>query len=516
MSHLFSLDHLTDLDSFGHALRGVAYRFRPVRPAEIADLFVRAQRAGLSVALRGAGRSYGDAALNAGQVVLDLQRLNRILEWDPDTGLICVEPGVTFQQLWQYTLEDGWWPPVVPGTMSPTLGGALAMNIHGKNNWHAGTLGEHVRSFTALLPTGASVTCAPDQNPDLFYSLIGGAGLLGVFTSITLQLKRLYSGDVRVRAWATPDLRTMLNDLDWFKADHDYIVGWVDGAHPAGRGQIHAADYLAAGEDPHPARTLALDYQTLPDTFFGVLPKSMLWRFMQFLMNNPGVALTNAAKYLLSATLENRAQYRQSLAAFNFLLDYVPNWERAYGAGGLIQHQTFLPLATAADAYSEMLRLAQRRGLPPYLGVTKRHRPDKFLLTHAVDGYSFALDFKVTGGRGRAGNRPALQALADELNAIALAAGGRFYFAKDSTLTPDVAARYLGEATLRRFQALKQRCDPAEVLQSNLYRRILRPAWERAAAGETRADETRTGETRHVASHPASHPASQQRPSEQV
>ncbi|MBL8056556.1 MAG: FAD-binding oxidoreductase, partial [Anaerolineales bacterium] len=402
MPDLIPLDHLTELDSFGHAVRGLAYRFRPARADEIAALFQRAQRAGLSVALRGSGRSYGDAALNAGQVVLDLRRMNRILDWNPDSGLIRVEPGVTFQQLWQFTLEDGWWPPVVPGTMFPTLGGALAMNIHGKNNWQAGTLGEHVRAFTALLPTGENVVCAPDQNPDLFYSLIGGAGLLGVFTSITLQLKRLYSGDVRVHAWATPDLRTMLNDLDWFKADHDYIVGWVDGAHPAGRGQIHAADYLAAGEDAHPARSLTLDYQTLPDSFFGVLPKASLWFFMQFLMNNPGVAVTNFAKYLLSATLENRQQYRQSLAAFNFLLDYVPNWERAYGAGGLIQYQTFLPLATAADAYREMLRQAQRRGRPAYLGVTKRHRPDNFLLTHAVDGYSLALDFKVPAGRGAA------------------------------------------------------------------------------------------------------------------
>lgn len=477
MPDLIPLDHLTELDSFGHAVRGLAYRFRPARADEIAALFQRAQRAGLSVALRGSGRSYGDAALNAGQVVLDLRRMNRILDWNPDSGLIRVEPGVTFQQLWQFTLEDGWWPPVVPGTMFPTLGGALAMNIHGKNNWQAGTLGEHVRAFTALLPTGENVVCAPDQNPDLFYSLIGGAGLLGVFTSITLQLKRLYSGDVRVHAWATPDLRTMLNDLDWFKADHDYIVGWVDGAHPAGRGQIHAADYLAAGEDAHPARSLTLDYQTLPDSFFGVLPKASLWFFMQFLMNNPGVAVTNFAKYLLSATLENRQQYRQSLAAFNFLLDYVPNWERAYGAGGLIQYQTFLPLATAADAYREMLRQAQRRGRPAYLGVTKRHRPDNFLLTHAVDGYSLALDFKVPAGRGAA-----LQGLADDLNQIALAAGGRFYLAKDSTLTPDAAARYLGEAALRQFQALKQRCDPAELLQSDLYRRVLRPLLQPALA----------------------------------
>jgi len=84
----------------------------------------------------------------------------------------------------------------------------------------------------------------------------------------------------------------------------------------------------------------------------------------------------------------------------------------------------------------------------------------------------------VTGGQERAGNRPRLQALANDLNQIVLDAGGRFYFAKDSTLTPEVTARYLGEDTLRRLRALKRRCDPHSLLQTDLYRRLLRAQLE--------------------------------------
>lgn len=471
MSATLTLDHLAPLENFGHSMQATAYLFRPVSVEQIAEVFRLARHHGLTIAMRGAGRSYGDAALNGGHIVLDLRRMNRILEWNPATGVIRVEPGVTIQQLWQYVLEDGWWPPVVSGTQFPTLGGALGMNIHGKNNWKSGTLGEHVLAFEAVLPTGEQVTCTPAENAELFYALIGGAGVLGVFASITFKLKRLYSGNVRVSAWATPTLREMLTDLDQFKNNHDYIVGWVDGTHPSGRGQIHGADYLHAEDDPHPARTLRVDYQILPDTFFGLVPKSMLWLGMQFFMNNPGTTLVNTAKYLQSRLLEHHKQYIQSLVAFNFLLDYVPNWERAYGAGGLIQYQSFLPLETGPAAYLEMLRLCQRRGLPTYLGVTKRHRPDKFLLTHAVNGYSLAMDFKVTRG-----NRARLKQLADDLNQLVLQAGGRFYLAKDSTLTPDVAARYLGADALRQLRALKERCDPHGLLQTDLYRRVLQPA----------------------------------------
>lgn len=470
------LSHLSPLENFGHSLKTAAYLFRPATTEQIVELFQLAERENLTIGLRGAGRTYGDGALNGGHIVLDIRRMNRILEWNPQTGVIKVEPGVTIQQLWQYVLEDGWWPPVVSGTQFPTLSGALGMNIHGKNNWHAGTIGEHVLAFTALLPNGQEVTCTPDENSELFYAIISGAGLLGVFTSITFKLKRLYSGNVRVSAWAVPNLREMLTDLDQFKNEHDYIVGWLDGlagGGSMGRGQIHGADYLHADEDPQATRTLRVDYQNLPDTFFGLVPKSILWLGMQFFMNNAGTTLVNTAKYAQSRFLEHQKQYIQSLVAFNFLLDYVPNWERAYGAGGLIQYQSFLPLETANAAWTEMLRLTQRRGLPTYLGVTKRHRPDKFLFTHAVNGFSFAMDFKVTHG-----NRAKLQQMAQEMNQIVLQAGGRFYFAKDSTLTPEVAARYLGQETLQRFAALKAQCDPQERLQTGLYRRVLKPILE--------------------------------------
>jgi FAD/FMN-containing dehydrogenase len=469
-------DRLTPLSGFGRSARSTSYLYRPTHVEQIADLFRGAAARGLTIAPRGAGRSYGDAALNGGQVVLDLQRMNRVLDWDPARGVIRVEPGVTIEQLWAHTLEDGWWPPVVPGTMRPTLGGCLGMNIHGKNNFRTGPIGEHVLAFEALLPTGEHVSCAPTHNPELFYGLISGAGLLGVFTSITLQLKHIFSGDVAVEAWATPNLGATLEAMEPLKAEADYLVGWIDGTaggRARGRGQIHQAHYLPPGADARPAHTLSLGYQVLPDTLFGLLPKSILWRFMRLGINQAGVTVVNSAKYFAARRLSHHHHYRQSLVAFNFLLDYIPNWQNGYGRHGLLQYQSFVPRAQAAQAFGALLDLSQRRGQPSTLGVVKRHRPDLFLLTHAVDGFSLALDFRVPGSaRGRA----EFAQLAREFDQIVLAAGGRFYLAKDSTLTPHAAAQYLGLAALARWQALKARCDPEELLQTELYRRVLKPA----------------------------------------
>ncbi len=474
------LDRLTKLENFGHSLDGAAYVYRPTHTEQIAELFALARAHGASLTFRGAGRSYGDAALNAGGIVVDLRRMNRVLDWNPETGVIMVEPGVTIEQLWRHTLEDGWWPPVVPGTMFPTVGGVLGVNIHGKNNRQAGTFGEHVLRFTFMKPDGEEIECTPDD--ELFYAIISSLGMLGVITRVTLQMKRIHSGNLAVTARAEPDLRGMLDATDCGAHENDYIVGWIDclkGGTGLGRGQMHAGDYLPPEADPAPARSLSIDHQTLPDTLFGLIPKSLLHQLMRPALNNWGVRAVNTAKYAASRTLGQDKHYLQSHVAFNFLLDYVPNWERAYGAGGLIQYQCFVPKETAHDAFAEILRRGQRHGLPNYLGVLKRHRPDRFLLSHAVDGYSLAQDYRVTRY-----NHARLEKLIHELDEIVLEAGGRFYFAKDSTLRPEIVRRFLGDATLENFQSLKAELDPENLLESDLYRRCFKDSSTRIITNE--------------------------------
>ncbi len=450
----------TIIDNFGHSLSAPSYLIRPGTAEEIYQTFLLARKSGLTVTARGAGRSYNDASLNGGGIVLDLTGLNRILEWDPVSGLVRCESGVTLEQLWHRVLPDGWWPPVVSGTMTTTLGGCLGANIHGKNNFRMGTIGEHVTEFDVILPTGAELTCSPKKNGDLFYGMISGLGMLGVITSVTLQMKKVESGLLEVHAWPTGTLEEQLNSLLEDAPNYDYIVGWLD-TITVGHGQIHAANYVH--DDPDPAK-MQVSYQTLPSRLFGVMPKSLLHYFMTPFVNNLGWGAVNLAKYIASL---RRHTFRQSHAAFHFLLDYVPNWELSYGRDGLIQYQSFLPKETALQAWTEMLATSKKRGLPSYLGVTKRHRPDEFLLSHAVDGFSLALDFKVTRR-----NRVRLSEMLAEFDQIVLDAGGRFYFAKNSETTAKTTRAFIGEEAMEKFRKLKKRTDPDGLLESDLYRRI--------------------------------------------
>jgi FAD/FMN-containing dehydrogenase len=71
-----------------------------------------------------------------------------------------------------------------------------------------------------------------------------------------------------------------------------------------------------------------------------------------------------------------------------------------------------------------------------------------------------------------AANRRRLWEHAADLTRVVLDAGGRFYYAKDSTLTAPQLERYRAEERVQRFLALKRELDPDELLQTDLWRRL--------------------------------------------
>ncbi len=468
------------LEGYGMRSRARCFVARPRSAEDVARVFTHATARGMSIGLRGGGRSYGDAALNAGNIVLDCSSMARVLAWDAQTGEITVEPGVTIAQLWQHTLADGWWPPVVPGTMAVTVGGGAAANIHGKNNWRDGAFGDHVLRFELLVPSGEVVTCSRERNPDLFFAAIGGFGLLGCFLSITLRMRRIHSGLVHVRQTAHGSLEELLAALEVSTHDATHLVGWIDtsaSGQRLGRGLLKSMREPAPGEDPNPKRTLDPLRQPPSKRIAGVLPVAWVPVLGKPIATPVGIRLANRGQWVRgNLPGQAKAHYERYVPA-NFMLDFVPNFKQIYRPGGLIQHQSFVPRAVAAKVFRAIIERSQQARLTPSLAVLKKHRTSEFLLNYLCDGYSLALDFAVP--RGTEARTLALMA---ELNALVAERGGTFFLAKDSTLKPENYAQAFQRTQLERFAALKARYDPGEHLQSDCYRRVMAPALRSSAS----------------------------------
>ena len=118
-----------------------------------------------------------------------MTRMDKILGFDPETGVLEVEAGVQLGDLIRLFAPQGWVPAVVPGTGFPTVGGAIAHDIHGKNHHVLGSFGQHVLSVTLLQPGGnAHRGHARAATTPLFRATMGGIGQTGVIVSAKLQM----------------------------------------------------------------------------------------------------------------------------------------------------------------------------------------------------------------------------------------------------------------------------------------------------------------------------------------
>ncbi|GAA2635047.1 FAD-binding oxidoreductase [Streptomyces axinellae] len=153
------------------------------------------------VVTRGAGTGLsGGANATDGCLVLDLSRMNRILEIDEDNLLAVVQPGVVNNDLKAAVAERGlWYPPDPASAPWSTIGGNVATNAGGLCCLKYGVTRDYVLGLEAVMggPAGEYGTAVRVgrrttkgvSGYDLTGLLVGSEGTLGVLTEITVRLR---------------------------------------------------------------------------------------------------------------------------------------------------------------------------------------------------------------------------------------------------------------------------------------------------------------------------------------
>ncbi|WP_147125686.1 FAD-binding oxidoreductase [Shimia ponticola] len=384
-------------------------------------------------------RSYADACLNDDGSVIDMTRLDRIIDFDPNAGTVTVEAGVTLGDLTTLLAPRGWMPAVLPGTGHATVGGAIAMDVHGKNHVSVGSFGQQVRSLTVLRNGQSEVETA---GSDEFRASVGGLGQTGIITQATLSLAPCPGTGVRVRERRMDSFDEHIAQLE--ASTSPFVVGWIDATatgDATGRGIMEEAELV--------------DRTPPPDK----KAKSVPFDAPHAALSGPVVRAFNAA-YLRRVPAMGRTRIR-SIDDFFFPLDRIANWNRLYGKRGFHQFQCVVPTAEA-DALKDMLEFIGTSGLASPLVVLKKLGEGRGgMMSFPMEGYTLAVDF------------PARAKAADvikRLNQMTADVGGRVYLAKDAFLEPDqVASMYPDHAAWAKIAA---KSDPEGALMTALVRRL--------------------------------------------
>lgn len=370
---------------------------------------------------RGLGRAYGDSAVAAQTV--SMRHFDRMIAFDPDTGQLVAQAGVSLAEVIDAFLPRGWFPSVTPGTKFVTLGGAIAADVHGKNHHSEGSFAAFTDWFDLMGPDGSVARCSRLENPELFHNTLGGMGLTGIILRAAIRLRRVETGWIRQTMIPTRNLDEALEVFDdTFSAT--YSVAWID--------------CLATGE--HLGRSLVMtgEHATLQEIARPAAPfDTPRHRNIPFPLDLPGFALNpwtvrafNALYYRLGARKTGVGLVDWD--SYFYPLDAVSDWNRLYGKRGFMQFQCALPLDAGRAGLTQLLQAIAPSGAASFLAVLKRFGPQSGPISFPMEGYTLALDFPMN---------PRSLALMPELDRITIDHGGRFYLAKDSRMSPDTLRR---------------------------------------------------------------------------
>ncbi|HHY26009.1 MAG TPA: FAD-binding oxidoreductase [Desulfitobacterium dehalogenans] len=182
---------------------------QPINVDEIIEIVKMAQTEKIPIVPRGAASAgFGGSVPAKGGIVLDLVRMNKVLEIDNRKGTATVEPGVIWSNLASELVKQGQTLRTYPSSSnSSTVGGWVAQGGCGYGGYEYGECGENIVSVDVVLPTGELKTFAGEEIANVY----GLCGTTGIIVKVIVKLREI--DEERVMLSSFPDLKSAADFL---------------------------------------------------------------------------------------------------------------------------------------------------------------------------------------------------------------------------------------------------------------------------------------------------------------
>ncbi|HWA71911.1 MAG TPA: FAD-binding oxidoreductase [Polyangiaceae bacterium] len=414
------------------------------RPERYRDLFATLNPA-VAFIPRGAGLSYSAASMGAESLSVDMRRFNRILAFDPETGDVTTEPGISVGALLEFLSERGFFLPVVPGYPDITVGGCIAFDVHGKSQFHSGNFGEWIKELELFHPAHGRLRLSPQQNADLFELTVGGFGLTGVITRVLLRTAPLPGRALELETVAVENLQRAVEVMEARAAGVAGLYSWHNFSEPGprfGSGFVFVEQFVQREHAASPAR-----------------PRLALASRAPFALWNR--ATSRIAMGVYERRQRSRKPWTLQLRPGFFPIEGLEGYYAAFGRRGFREYQLIVPRERWAEFTENCARLFREVKVPVTLASLKLFRGNGRFLRFRGTGVCLAVD--VPAG-------PAALRLFAELDQLALKTGACLNLSKDSRIPAELCQRIFPE-----YSAFKEQLklfDPSARCGSRLRARI--------------------------------------------
>jgi decaprenylphospho-beta-D-ribofuranose 2-oxidase len=385
--------------------------------------------------------SFGSKSLSLG-----LNRFNRILAFDSSgkEPTIIVEAGISLHKLHLFLCPQGLRVPVEPGHPQITIGGCIAFNVFGKNQFREGLFESCVEEIELFHPQKGLLTCSRNENKTIFELTIGGMGLTGVIVKAKLRLKHIPSPWLHVEKVSFKNLHHMVEVMKSKSITADSLHSFNDFTSfgkGLGQGFVYTSEFSEEKAPPEllysfkslerkPARNIKL-FNRLTIPVFGLAYRTLNTKFT--------------------------SRERMPFYKFNYPVASTPFYFDWYGKKGFVERQILVP-DVQVNSYIDKFEALLRKYRPQIvLGSCKFFSGKQSLLHFAGTGLVISID--VMPDEENKAFHDALDEMNVEMKAID-------NIAKDSRVTKDLIASEYPE--YGKFRELLSAHDSSRQLASAL------------------------------------------------
>jgi FAD/FMN-containing dehydrogenase len=421
----------------------------------------RARELGRPLAVCGGRHAMGGQQFCDGGLLLDTRGASRVLALDAERGMIEVEAGIQWPELYAYLRApengDGAWAFAQKQTGADrlTLGGAISANVHGRALTLAPIVAD-VESLVLVEASGEPRTCSRSQEPELFSLVVGGYGLFGVVYSVTLRLvpRRKVERVVEVR-----QIEGLIAAFDE-RVRSGFRYGDFQFATDPG-----SEEFLSTGvfscyrpvpdDTPVPAgqRALALDD----------------WKRLLYLAHtNKSEAFARYAAHYLATS--GQIYYSDGHQMSEYIDDYHVELDRALGAphpATEMISELYVPRDRLGEFVADVAEEFRRTGFDVIYGTIRLiERDEETFLPWARDRFACVI-FNLHTEHTPEGLERSAEGFRHLIDA-AVARGGSYFLTYHRWATKEQVLQ--GYPQFPQFLARKREYDPDEVFQSDWYR----------------------------------------------
>ena len=404
----------------------------------------------------GSGLSWYDTIFNSDNIIIDLINYKKKFIFDKNKGELLISSQFKIKDIMPKLNKYGWSLYSIPGGSDVTIGGCIGNDVHGKDSFKYGNFGENIIELEIVLANKKIIKCSRFRNSEVFKATVGGLGLIGIITSVKLNLKKI-SNIYKTNHYICYDYKELIKNLYLNNNDYEYINGWVD---------IHAKNKKLGQGVIFKSKKVKEDILIKPKNIntlriFGLLQKFV---FIFFVKNN----LINIMNFFIFRLFKYKQSNYNDYESVTFpLSSYGVDIKEAISPNSFFEIQVIIKKKELPFALKEFILKCQRLDLSGFVIGIKMHKESKNYLSFSDDGVSINVN-QIFNEKNFNKNYKKLSQLHD----FVIKKNHKIYIAKDFCLNnKDLRNNY---KNFKKFLKVKKKIDKIFLFSSDFYKRIIK------------------------------------------